>query len=136
MKNREFLLQVVATAVFGLALPLTAAPAHAQGPTPEQMAQIMKMQQCMAGMDPGVMEKLEGRGKKFEAEVKALCAAGKRDEAQSKAIAYGREMAASDEMKAMKKCGDMASQMMPRSAARATGDGGSGGAAGNICDEQ
>lgn len=136
MKNHGFLLQVSTPAAFGLALLLAAAAAQAQAPTPEQMAQMMKMQQCMAEMDPKVMERLEARGKKFEAEVKALCAAGKRDEAQSKAMAYGREMAASEELKAMKKCGDMASQMMPPSAARATGGGDKGRALGNICDEQ
>lgn len=86
------------------------------GMTDEQMQQMMhnaqKMQECMSKVDPSTFSKLEEKGKKMQAEVKALCDAGKRGEAQKKAIAYGKEMNASKEMKEMQKCGMMAGSMI------------------------
>jgi len=136
LKSYEFVSQLSATAAVAIVLLGAASGAAAQAPTQQQMAAAMKMQQCMANLDPSVMEKIEASGKKFEAEVKALCKAGKREEAQNAAMAYGREMATSEEMKAMAKCGDMAAQMMPSAAAHAGGGGAKGEKPGNICDEQ
>lgn len=84
--------------------------------TEEQMQQMMenaqKMQECMAKIDQSAMDALAAKGEKMHAEIKKLCAAGKRDEAQKKAIVYGKEMSSSKEMKAMQQCGEMAKQMM------------------------
>ena len=100
---------------------------HAGNPgmTEEQMEQLMKnaekMQACMAKMDQSAMQKLSDKGKKMQGELKSLCAAGKRDEAQSKAIKFGQEIATSKEMQEMKKCGEMAQQMMKQMPAASPG---------------
>jgi hypothetical protein len=101
--------------------------------TDEQMQQMMentgKMQECMAKVDQKAMDALTAKGEKVNAEIKNLCAAGKRDEAQKMAIDYGKEMAASKEMQAMQKCGEMAKGMMPQ------GPGsGDGKKPGHVCD--
>ena len=102
-----------------------------------QMRQMMqdaqKMQECLADIDQSAMEALAARGKKMEAEVKTLCKAGKRDQAQDRAMAYGREVNASKEMQAVKKCGNMAQQMMKNSPWISNEDG-MGSGEGHICD--
>jgi len=106
------------TAAFsGLILGLCVLPAWAaNGMSEEQMQQMMQqaeaMQQCFADIDPAAMKKLEARGKQMQAEVRALCESGKRDQAQSTAMQYGREFADSKEMQAVMKCGAMAEQMV------------------------
>ena len=95
----------------------------------EQMQQMMenagKMEDCMAKMDQKAMDTFAAKGEKAHAEIKKLCAAGKRDEAQKMAMDYGKEMAASKEMQAMQQCG-MAKQM-PMT--------GQGEKPGHVCDE-
>ena len=122
---------------FGLIAPLclllTGSALAAGGQmTDEQMQQMMentqKMQDCMSGIDPSAMRSLEEKGRKLDAEVKALCAAGKRKEAQDKAIAYGKEMSATKEMKQMQKCGEM---MQQSPAFRGNMEPGKGG---HVCD--
>jgi len=87
------------------------------GMSEEQMQQMMKqaekMQTCMGNIDQSALEALEAKSKKMQTEVKALCQAGKRDKAQSTAMKYGKEMASSKELQAMKKCGEMGQHMMP-----------------------
>ena len=82
----------------------------------EQMQQMMeqaqKMQECMAKIDQTVMEALAAKAEKMHKDMKALCAAGNRDRAQSVAISYGKEVSATKEMKAMVKCSEMATGMM------------------------
>ena len=73
----------------------------------EMMEQGQKMQECMQGIDPSVMETMQREGQAFASKIDALCAAGKRDEAQDQAMAYGKEIAASSEFKQVRKCGEM-----------------------------
>lgn len=84
--------------------------------TEEQMQQLMqaagKMQECYAKMDQSALQALNAKSEKMQAEVKALCAAGKRDQAQNRAIQHGKEIASSKVMQEMKKCGEMAGEMM------------------------
>ncbi len=116
------------------ALVLTAS-AGAQAPSEAQMQQMMQqaqaMQDCMANVDPRAMEALQADGEKMETELRALCAAGKRDEAQRRAVELGRKMAGSPALKEMAKCGDLAKGMLPPMAARAAGEG---AGAGHVCD--
>lgn len=94
----------------------------------EQMQQMMEnagqMQDCMAQMDQEAMDAFAAKGEKVNAEIKKLCDAGKRDEAQNMAMDYGKEMASSKEMQAMQKCG-MANQMAMT---------GQGEKPGHVCD--
>jgi predicted lipoprotein len=103
-----------------LALLLISLSAHSVPPgaamTEEQMQQMMKqaeaMQKCFGKIDQSAFQALEAKGKKMETEIKAYCRAWKRAKAESTAMKYGKEMAASKEIQAMKKCGAMAQQMM------------------------
>jgi hypothetical protein len=75
------------------------------------------------------MDALTAKGEKVNTEIKNLCAAGKRDEAQKMAIDYGKEMSASKEMQAMQKCGAMAQGMGPQHPGP-----GNGAKQGHVCD--
>ena len=87
-----------------------------QGISEEQMQQMMeqakKMQECMAKVDQSALDVLAVKSEKIHKEMKALCDAGNRDQAQKTAIAYSKEISTSKEMKAMKKCTEMATNMM------------------------
>jgi hypothetical protein len=86
------------------------------GMSEEQMQQMMQaageMQECYAKIDQAAMQSLSVKSEKTQAEVKALCAAGKRDEAQNRAMEHGREIANSKVMQEMKKCAEKAGDMM------------------------
>ena len=118
LRSKRMAFKSKITAVFsGLILGLCVLPVMAAGGmSEEQMQQMMqqaeKMQQCFADIDPAVMKKLETRGQQMQAEVRALCESGKRDQAQSTAMRYGREFSGSKEMQAVMKCGAMAEQMV------------------------
>lgn len=80
----------------------------------KMMEQAQKMQACMEQVDQSQLAGLEQRSKEFEAELKALCDAGKRDKAQQKAMEYGKEMMDNPALKQMRKCGEMAEGMMTK----------------------
>ncbi|GBE06231.1 MAG TPA: hypothetical protein ENH31_08100 [Nitrospirae bacterium] len=75
--------------------------------------QMQKMQSCMQDVDQAELEVLEQRSKQVDAEIKSLCAEGKRDKAQEKAISFGKEMAKAPAIQIMRKCGQMMKEMMP-----------------------
>lgn len=112
-------------AVFTLSLMLPVA-AFAQGIPPmnqmdmeNMMKNIQGMESCMQSLDENKMDELKKNAEQVETEVEALCQAGKRSQAQTRAISYGKKMADDPTMKAMMKCvepmkGMMASMpMMP-----------------------
>ncbi len=82
----------------------------------EQMQQMMeqaeKMGQCMQGIDESAINELAAMSEKMQAEIKELCEAGNRKEAEKRAIKLGTEIANSRQMKELQKCGAMARQMM------------------------
>ena len=100
-----------------LFMPLTSVAQDFPGFDSQQMQGMMQkaqeMQSCMKNIDQAEMKALEQKGKQMQAEVKKLCAAGKRDQALDKAIAYGKEMAKSSAIQEMKKCGEKMQGMMP-----------------------
>lgn len=95
---------------------LSVSSAGAQQPDAAQMEQMMKkaqeMQACLQKVDPKVMEALQSKAVAMGEDIKSLCAAGKRDEAQQRAIDHGREIADSGAMQALSACGDMAKNLM------------------------
>jgi Skp family chaperone for outer membrane proteins len=105
-----------------LALAFSFAPAFVQAQsnsgTSEDMTkmleQAMKAQACMQDIDTSEFEKLEQEGKKMQAEIKALCAGGKRDQAQDQAIAYSKEMMALPAMQKMRECSELMRGMLPK----------------------
>ena len=93
-------------------------PALAQGPqgmSQQDMQKMMemaqKMQACMAQIDRAEIKELEARSSAMEAEIDALCKAGRRDEAQQKAMAFSKEMVRTPAMQQMKKCGEQVEGM-------------------------
>ena len=100
-----------------LLLPVTALaqnyPAMNEADMQKMMQQMEKMQSCMEKIDQGKLEAFGVRSEQMEAEINALCARGKRDEAQQKAMAYGKEITNDAVMKAMMKCTEGMQAMMP-----------------------
>ena len=100
---------------------LIAAPLYAQDFANMDQAQIdgfMKqaqaMQLCMANIDQQELEALGVEGEKLAAEIQTLCKAGERDEAQAKAVSYGKQILKDPVMLELKECTGMASQMIPQ----------------------
>ena len=79
----------------------------------KMMQQMQQAQACMAAVDQSELKQFEQRANQLEASVKALCASGKRDQAQQQAIAFGREVTSSPAMQKMQECGKMMEGAMP-----------------------
>lgn len=78
----------------------------------EMQQQALEMQGCIAGIDHDALEKLRVEGEAVTREVQALCDAGKRNEAERAARAYGKRVVGSPAVAAIRKCGDMAAGML------------------------
>lgn len=97
-----------------LLLPIVAMAQSYQGMSEADMQNMMQeMQACMQNVDQNKLKALEQRSNQFEAEMKSMCASGKRDEAQTKAIAFGMEIRNDPTIQAMRKCGEIMKGMMP-----------------------
>jgi predicted lipoprotein len=100
-----------------LGLPLTSFAQQPPGFSQDQMAKLMQqaqeMQSCVQNIDQAAMQAFEERAKKMGAEMKALCAAGKRDAAIEKAMEFGRETAQNPALAEVQKCGEGMRQIMP-----------------------
>ena len=79
----------------------------------KMMQQMEKMQSCMKNVDQQKLKQIEQRSRQMEAEIKSLCANGKRGEAQKNAISFGKEMANDPTLKTMMKCGEDMKGIMP-----------------------
>jgi hypothetical protein len=101
-----------------LLMPIVTFAQNYQGMSEEDMQkmtqQMQKMETCMQNVDQAKLKVLEQRSHQFEAELKSLCASGKREEAQAKAISFGKEIANDPTMQAMRKCREMMKGMMPK----------------------
>gem|GEM_PF-363061 len=73
-----------------------------------------QMAACFQNLDQDKLNALAEEGKVMQSELKQLCAAGERDQAQAKAMEYGLKFMNSDEFKQLQQCGEMAKQMMPQ----------------------
>jgi len=87
--------------------------AQEQPGMPMDMEKMQEAMACMKNIDRSALEGLKEEGQKMEAEVGALCKSGKRDEAQDKAMAYGKEMMNRPELIKMQGCSKMMAGMMP-----------------------
>jgi hypothetical protein len=115
MMKRGITIQPVKVA--GLLLAM-ASPVFAQAPPSEadmqrMMQGMQEMQRCMAQIDKVGLERLEKRANQIESELDALCAGGKRDEAQKKAMAYGIEFADDPTLKTLLACTEKIQGMIP-----------------------
>lgn len=105
------------TCVVSMILPAFAIaqtyPGMGEGDMQNMMLQMQKMQACMQEVNQSRLQEFEQRGKAVEREVKNLCAAGKRDQAQDKAMEFGQQVASDPDMQKMIECAKMMSSAMP-----------------------
>ena len=121
--------------VFTMLLPVTTIAQGYQGMSEADMQRMMQNMQgaaaCMQGIDQARLEAFGQRAEKVESEIKALCAKGERDAAQSKGLSFAREVNTDPDMLKMRKCGENMRGMMPFMA-----QAGSPDASGkHICDQ-
>lgn len=94
-----------------LVLALIFIPGWAAAQNDEQMQRMMeqarKAQMCMEQIDRGELQAMADKAQAMESEIKRLCAAGKRDQAQSTGMKYGLEMSKSPVAKEMRRCSEM-----------------------------
>jgi hypothetical protein len=124
--------------ILALLLPVLAIgqnyPGINVGDTQNMMLQMQKMQACMQGVDQSRLQAFEQQAKRVEAEVKSLCASGKRDEAQQKAVAFSQEFASDPDTSKMMECTKMMSSAMPEMPFMDQADE-SGDSVKHVCDQ-
>ncbi|MDT8451525.1 MAG: hypothetical protein RQ936_02125 [Gammaproteobacteria bacterium] len=79
-------------------------PSLNQADVENMMKNLKGMESCMQNIDEKKLDELKRGAEQVESEVDDLCRAGKRSQAQTKAISYGKEMENDPTMKAMMKC--------------------------------
>jgi len=103
--------------ILSLLLPVFALAQQPQGMNEKEMQQMMqrmqKMQTCMQDIDQSQLKELEHRSRQVEVEIEALCDDGKREEAQQRAMDFGREISRDPNLQTMRRCGEMMQGMMP-----------------------
>jgi len=120
-----------AATVLLLLMPVVAVAQNFPGMSEADMQKMEQMQSCMEKIDEAKLKAIEQRSSQVEAEIKSLCAGGKRAEAQAKAEAFGKEMANDPTVQAMGKCGEMMKGMMPKMPYM---DQGKGASSHHVCD--
>lgn len=107
----------IATGFVVLLLPVMAIaqgyPGMSEQDMQNMMQQMQEMENCMQSVDQSKMEAWEQRGKKLQAEIDSLCANGKRDAANNKAMAFAMEMSSDPDIQKMKQCGEKMRSVMP-----------------------
>lgn len=78
------------------------------------MGKMQEAMACMKNIDQSGLKDLEQEGKKMEAEIGGLCKSGNRDEAEAKAMAFGKDMMNRTEIKKMRECSKLAAGMLPK----------------------
>ncbi len=121
-----------------LLMPALVSAQTIPGADPQKMQEMMQkaqeMKACMQNVDQTKMKAFQQRVKQTGEEVKALCSAGKRDEALNKAMSFSKEIASDTTMQEMKKCGEIMKGFMPdfSEITQAYQDD---GAKGHVCDQ-
>jgi hypothetical protein len=94
--------------VFLFLMPVLAVASNYQGMSEQDMQSMMqdmqKAEACLQKIDQSKLKALEQRSRQFEAELKSLCASGKRDQAEAKALAFSKELMADPTMQQMSEC--------------------------------
>ncbi len=97
-------------------IPITTFAQNPMGMSEADMQRMMKQAQqaqaCMEKVDQAELKLLEKKANQFEAEIKSLCASGKRDEAQERAMVYMKEIGNSSALKEVKRCGELMKDTM------------------------
>jgi len=100
-----------------LLFPLMALAQNYQGMSEQDMQRMQQQMQqagaCMQNIDEARLKKLEQEARGMEKEVKALCNKGQRDQAQSKAMSFAKQMQSDSTMEAMQKCAEIMKGLAP-----------------------
>jgi hypothetical protein len=79
----------------------------------QMMQQGQAVQACMAEIDQSELERVQAEGEAMLNEIRSMCSAGKRGEAQSQAIVYGKEMVDEPVVKELQACVGLAGMSIP-----------------------
>ncbi len=93
-----------------LLLPIMAVAEDMSGMGMMSEGMMQKMQQmaaCMEQIDQSALQALEQKTNQMDKELAALCASGKRDDAQQLAISFAQEVAKSSSLQEIKRCAEM-----------------------------
>jgi len=100
-----------------LILPLTAFAAETHKMDEEAMQAMMKqmqmMQDCMQKIKQSDITAAEQNAMKIASEAKAMCAEGKRDQAQEHVITFSKKLMKTPALKELRRCSEMATGMVP-----------------------
>lgn len=111
-------MKIIVAVLIVLLMPFAAAAQNMTGMDQADMQKFMQMMQemqaCMEKVDQAEMDALEKRSEEFNAEIEVLCARGKRDAAQKKAMAFGREMSANPVVQQIRKCTEKFADVLPK----------------------
>jgi len=77
------------------------------------MQQMQEMQDCMQKINQADITSAEQRAMKITSEAKALCAQGKRDQAQEHVIAFSKKLAETPALQELRRCSEIATGMAP-----------------------
>ena len=83
---------------------IAAAQQMSQEDMQKMMAEMQEMAACMQTIDQNEIKALEKESNEFEAKLKGLCKSGKREEAQKKAIEFGKKTMNAPAIVTMRKC--------------------------------
>lgn len=84
--------------------------------------QAQEIESCMSQLDEPATQALRARSERITAEIETLCNAGQREQAQAKALAFGREMADSPAMQNLQECSGPLGALLPAALASLNGD--------------
>lgn len=70
----------------------------------QMMEKMAEMQKCMAQIDQSKMQQYQEESEAFGRELKNLCTAGKRDQAQNRAMDYALRIRNSTELQQVRQC--------------------------------
>ena len=113
-------------------LPCAATPPLDEAQMRTLMEQAQQMQECMGRLDQAATTTLQQTGEQVAAQIDSLCKAGRREEAQAAALAFGRDLATSPALAQMRECGAALLALLPAFAALGADAAGAGSI--QVCD--
>ncbi len=87
-------------------------PSMNQADIENMMNNLQGMETCMQSIDKNKLDELKSGAEQLKSEVDAMCRAGKRSQAQARAVSYGKKMANDPTMQAMMECVEPMKGMM------------------------
>ena len=121
MKKATVVVTAAALGVLACVHP-AAAQVLSSGQIQTLLDQAQGVEACMNQLDAAATRALRARSEQVTNEIERLCRAGKRDEAQARAVAFGREMADSPAMGNLQECVGPLGALLPAALASLNGN--------------